>query len=139
MDIVVVYKANLESLQTVLGLLRKEGFNPTTLDDPGITAAFSGSAKANYLISIAVPTEEVRGATSLLREWEQSQTPRVKSMIAKLTGPFLGSLMIIGVLAVILLVTGILLETVALLFLAWLVVFVLLANAERIAQKLKKK
>lgn len=138
MDIVVVYKVNPESLQTVLGLLRKEGFNPTTLEDQSAPAALSGCGKVTYLISIAVPAEEAFGATSILRKWEQAQTPKVKSMIGKLAGPFLGSLMVIGVLAVILLVIGILLETAALLFLAWLVVFALLANVERIAQKLKK-
>jgi hypothetical protein len=48
-DIVVVYKANPESLQTVLGLLRKEGFNPTTLEGPSGAAAISGCGKATYL------------------------------------------------------------------------------------------
>lgn len=137
-DIVVVYKVNPESLQTVLGLLRKEGFNPTTLEDPSGAAALSGCGKVTYLISIAVPAEEVSGAASVLRKWEQAQVPKVKSMIEKLAGPFLCSVMVAGVLAVILLVLGILLETAALLFLGWLVVFALLANAERIVLKLKK-
>lgn len=139
MDIVVVYKVNHESLQTVLGFLQSEGFNPTTLEDPSSPASLSGCGRANYMISIAVPAEEAFGATSVLRNWELAQTPRVESMIGKLAGPFLGSVIIVGVLAVVLLAIGILLETAALLFLAWLVVFALLANVEKIAQKLKKK
>jgi uncharacterized membrane protein YphA (DoxX/SURF4 family) len=136
-DIVVVYKANPESLQMVLGLLRKEGFNPTTLEDPSAAAALSGCGKATYLFSVAVPREEVPGAASILRKWEQAQTPKVKSVIEKLAGPLLASVMVAGVLAVIFLFLGILWDTAALLFLVWLVVFVLLANAEKIARKLK--
>lgn len=137
MDIVVVYKANPESLQTVLGLLRKEGFNPATLEDPSTAAALSGCGKATYLISVAVPREEAAGAVSLLRKWEQAQMPKVKSVVEKLAGPFLCSVMIAAVLAVILLLLGILLEATALLFLVWIVLFVLLANAEKVARKLR--
>lgn len=88
--------------------------------------------------SVAVPAEEVSGATSVLRKWEQAQMPKVKSVIKKLAGPFLCSVMVAGVLTVILLVLGILLEAVALLFLTWIVVFALLANADIIVRKLKK-
>ncbi|MHC4680527.1 MAG: hypothetical protein ACYTEK_17720 [Planctomycetota bacterium] len=64
MDIVVVYEANPESLPAVLGLLRKEGFNPTTLENPSAAAALSGCGKASYLICVAVPSDEASGAKS---------------------------------------------------------------------------
>jgi Flp pilus assembly protein TadB len=137
-DVVVVYKTNPESLQMVLGLLRKEGFNPTTLEDPSSAAALSGCGKAAYLISVAVPRDEAPGAACVLRKWEQAQKPEVKSAIEKLAGPFLASLMVAGVLAVVLLFLGILLEVAALLFLVWVVTFALLANAEKISRKLKR-
>jgi len=110
-DIVVVCKANPEWLQTVLGLLRKEGFNPTTLEDLSGAVALSGCGKVTYPISVAVPAEEVSGATSVLRKWEQAQMP---------------------------IVLGILLEAVALLFLTWIVVFALLANAGTIMLETEK-
>lgn len=137
MDSVVVYKANPESLQTVLGLLRKEGFNPTTLENPSAGAALSGCGRATYLISVAVPREEVPGAASLLRKWDQAQIPKVKSVIEKLAGPFLCSAMVAAVPAVIFFFLGILLDAAALLFLIWIVLFALLANAEKIARMLK--
>ncbi|MHC4510171.1 MAG: hypothetical protein ACYTAO_14650 [Planctomycetota bacterium] len=75
MDIVVVYEANPESLPAVLGLLRKEGFNPTTLENPSAAAALSGCGKASYLICVAVPSDEASGAKSALRKWDQAQRP----------------------------------------------------------------
>ncbi|MHC4542106.1 MAG: hypothetical protein ACYS74_20360 [Planctomycetota bacterium] len=77
MDIVVVYEANPESLPAVLGLLRKEGFNPTTLENPSAAAALSGCGKASYLICVAVPSDEASGAKSALRKWDQAQRPKV--------------------------------------------------------------
>ncbi len=67
MNMVVVYKTNPESVQAVLGLLRKEGFNPTTLENPSTAAVLSGAGHATYLISITVPSEEAKGAKSVLR------------------------------------------------------------------------
>ena len=135
MDDVVVYKANEESLQVVLGLLRKEGFNPTTLEDPAMVP-YRG--RSSHVIHVAVPRDEVPGAMSVLRKWDEAQMSKVNSAIQKLAGPFLCSVMIAGVLAVILLFLGVLLEVAALLFLVWIVVFALLANAEKITQKLKR-
>jgi hypothetical protein len=45
MDSVVVYKANPESVQNVLGLLRKEGFNPATLENPSTPAILGGAGE----------------------------------------------------------------------------------------------
>jgi len=134
----VVYKANPESLQTVLGLLRKEGFNPTTLEDPSAAAALSGCGKVTYVISVAVPKDQAPGAERVLRNWDQAQLPKVRGLVGRLAGPFLASVMVAGVLAFILLLLGILSEAVALLFAVWAVIFALLANAERIVEKLKR-
>ncbi|HUV65782.1 MAG TPA: hypothetical protein VMW24_17935 [Sedimentisphaerales bacterium] len=134
----MVYKANPESLQTVLGLLRKEGFNPTTLEDPSAGAALSGCGKATYVISVAVPRDQAPGAKAVLRKWDQTQLPKVKGLVGKLAGPFLASVMVAGVLAFILLLLGILSDAAALLFAVWAVIFALLANAERIVEKLKR-
>ncbi|MHC4560872.1 MAG: hypothetical protein ACYS80_26620 [Planctomycetota bacterium] len=135
MDSVVVYKANEESLQAVLGLLRKEGFNPTTPEKPGSTV-YRG--RSTYLTSIMVPRDEAPGARSVLRKWDQARESEVKKMTGKLAGPFLCSIGIVAVLAVIFLFLGILSAIVALLFVIWLVLFALLANAEKITQKNKR-
>jgi hypothetical protein len=128
MNMVVVYKANPESVQTVLGLLRKEGFNPTTLENPSSAAVLSGAGKATYLISITVPREEAEGANSVLRKWEKAWQSEVKQTTGKLAGPLLFSAMVVAVLAIIFLFMGILWDNVALLFVIWLVVFALLAK-----------
>ncbi len=128
MDFVVIYKANPESLQTVLGILRKEGFNPTTLENPSSAAVLSGAGKATYLISITVPREEATGAKSVLSKWDDARQSEVKETTGKLAGAFLFSVMVVAVLAVIFLFMRILWDNVPLLFVIWLVVFALLAK-----------
>jgi len=125
MDNVIVYKTNPESLQTVLGLLRKEGFNPATLENPGLAPVRSGGT---YLISVTVPRDEATGAKSVLRKWDEAQQSEIETTTRKLAGPFLFSVMVVAVLAIIFLFMGILLENVPLLFVIWLIVFALLAN-----------
>ena len=122
---VVVYKANPESLQTVLGLLRKEGFHPATLENPGSAPVRSG---ATYLISVTVPREEVPGAKSVLRKWDDARQSDVKQTTGKLAGPLIFSVVVVAVLAIIFLFFGILLDTAPLLFVIWLVVFALMAK-----------
>jgi hypothetical protein len=125
MDMVVVYKANPESIQAVLVLLRKEGFNPATVENPGSTLVRSGGS---YLISITVPRDEVAGAKSVLSKWDEARQSEIKEATGKLAGPLLLSAMIIGVLTIIFLFLGILWDNVPLLFVIWLVVFALLAK-----------
>jgi len=128
MDMVVIYKANPESLQTVVGLLRKEGFHPATLENPSSAAVLSGAGKATYLISVTVPREESAGAKSVLRKWDEARQSEIKQTTGKLAGPLLFSVMVVAVLAVIFLFMGILLDAAPLLFVIWLVVFALLAK-----------
>jgi hypothetical protein len=125
MDSVVIYKANPESLQTVLGLLRKEGFNPATMENPGVAPVRTGGT---YLISITVPRDEAIGAKSVLRKWDQARQSEIEKTTRKLTGPLIFSVMVIIVLTIIFLFLGILLDAVPLLFVIWLVVFALLAK-----------
>jgi hypothetical protein len=131
-DTVVVYKANPESLQKILGLLRKEGFNPTTLDNRVSAADLHGAGRATYLISVAVPRDEAAGARSLLNRWDKARQTEVDAMERKLAGPFILSAMIVGALAVVLLALQVLGDAVALLAVAWIVLFAVLANVERI-------
>jgi hypothetical protein len=125
MEFVVVYKTNPESLQTVLGLLRKEGFNPATMENPGVAPVRTGGT---YLISITVPRDEAEGAKSVLRKWDQAHQTEVVQITRKLAGPFLFSVMVAVVSAIIFLFLGILGDNVPLLFVIWLVVFALLAK-----------
>ena len=125
MDSVVVYKVTPESLQTVLGILRKEGFNPATLENPGVAPVRTGGT---YLISITVPRDEVAGAKSILRKWDQTQQSEIEKATSKLAGPLIFSVMVIAVLTIIFLFLGILWNNVPLLFVIWLVVFALLAK-----------
>jgi len=125
MDNVVVYKANPESVQTVLGLLRKEGFNPVMLENPGLAPVRSGGT---YLISVTVPRDEAAGAKSVLRKWDEARQSEIDKTTSKLAGPLLLSVMVVIVLAIIFLFLGILWDNVPLLFVVWLVVFALLAK-----------
>jgi hypothetical protein len=125
MDNVIVYKANPESVQTVLGLLRKERFHPATLENPSSAPVRSG---ATYLISITVPRDEAAGAKSVLRKWDEGRQSEVKQTTGKLAGPLLFSVMVVTVLAIIFLFLGILLDAAPLLFVIWLVVFALMAK-----------
>ncbi len=138
MNSVVVYKANPETLQVVLGLLRKEGFNPTTLENPSSADVLSGAGKATYLISVTVPADEESAARSVLRKWDEERMSEVNEITVKLAGPFLLSVIIIAVLAFIFLLAGILADAAALLFVIWLVVFALAANINKIMQKIKR-
>jgi len=128
MDSVVVYKANPESVQNVLGLLRKEGFNPATLENPSTPAILGGAGEGTYLISITVPREEASGAKSVLSKWDATRQSQVEQATGKLAGPLIFSVMVVAVLAIIFLFMGILLDAAPLLFVIWLVVFALLAK-----------
>ena len=134
MDTVVVYKANPESLQVVLGLLRKEGFHPATLENPG-HVVYRGSAN---LVRIVVPKDEAPGAKSVLRKWDQARQSQINEMTSKLAGPFVCSAVIVVALAIVFLFFGILLDGAPLLFVIWIVVFAIMANGEKISRKLKR-
>ena len=125
MDMVIVYKANPESVQTVLGLLRKEGFNPATLENHGLAPVRSGGT---YLISVTEPRDEAAGAKSVLRKWDKTRQSEIEKTTKKLAGPLLFSVTVVAVLTIILLFLGILWDNVPLLFVIWLVVFALLAK-----------
>ncbi|HUT44852.1 MAG TPA: hypothetical protein VMX36_01155 [Sedimentisphaerales bacterium] len=100
MDMVVVYKANPESVQTVLGLLRKEGFNPATMENPSMPAILGGAEEGTYLISITVPREDAAGAKSVLSKWDEARQSEVQQTTGKLAGPLLFSAMVVAVLAI---------------------------------------
>jgi len=125
MDFVVVYKANPESLQTVLGLLRKEGFNPATMENPGVAPVRTGGT---YLISITVPRDEAEGAKSVLRKWDETHQTEVVQITQKLAGPLLLSVIVAVVSVIIFLFLGILWDYVPLLFVIWLVAFAVFAK-----------
>ena len=125
MDNVIVYKTNPGSLQLVLRLLRKEGFNPSTLEDPALAPVRTGGT---YLISITVPRDEAEGAKSVLRKWDQARQVEIEKTTSKLAGPLIFSAMVIVLLVIIFLFLGILWDNVPLLFVIWLVIFALLAK-----------
>jgi len=144
MDTVVVYQANLDSVQPVLQLLRQEGFNPTTLEDPNPSMPhYLGRAypcvRNSCLISIAVPREEAPGATAILRKWDESRQTSVKEITGKLSRSLAYSTVFVAVLAMIFFLFGFLFDGAPLLFLVWLVLFVLLANTEYIMDRLKRR
>ncbi|OHB75631.1 MAG: hypothetical protein A2Z25_13975 [Planctomycetes bacterium RBG_16_55_9] len=136
MDNVVVYKANSESLELVIGILREEGFHPTTLEDPAIVPYRGGF---RHLVHVAVPRDQARGAASVLRKWDEARQMDVKKTTQALAGPFLFATMVTIGLTLLFFLFGILAETVALLFVIWLVVFAVVANAERITQRIRQQ
>lgn len=91
MDNLVVYKANIESLDTVLGLLRKEGFSPTTLENPAIVP-YRGASY--HVVHVAVPRDQAPGAASVLRRWDEAQQSAIKEKTQVLAGPLLFSTMV---------------------------------------------
>jgi hypothetical protein len=135
MDRIVVYKANTESLEIVLGLLRKEGFNPTTLEDPAIVPYRGGN---RHIVHVVVPRDEAPGAASVLQKWDETRQADIKEKTQALAGPLIFATMVTIGLAFVFLFFGILLETAALLFVLWLVIFVLAANADRLQRRLRK-
>ena len=137
MDTVVVYKANVDSVQRVLSLLRREGFHPAALENPDpVTTHYS---RATYLISIAVPREEAPGATSVLRRWEESRQTYVREVTGKLYRSLAYSTAATAILALIFLLFDFLSDGAPLLFVVWLVIFGLLANSQHIINKFKRR
>lgn len=132
MNAVVIYKANPESLQSVLGLLRK---NPTTLENRVSATDLHGAGRARHLVSVAVPRNEAAGAVSVLRRWDKVRQSEIDELTGKLAGPFIFSVFVVGSLAIVLLLFVILLDAVALLPVAWIVVFALAANAGKLKLK----
>lgn len=137
MDTVVIYKANVDSVQKVLQLLRKEGFHPAALENPDpVTTHYS---RATYLISIAVPREEAPGATSVLRRWEESRQTHVREVTGKLYRSLWYSTVIVVILALVFYLVGFLSDGAPLLFVVWLVLFGLLANSQHVINKFKRR
>ena len=135
MEAVVIYKANIDSVQRILQLLRKEGFHPAALENPDpVTTHYS---RATYLISIAVPPEEAPGATSVLRKWEESRQTYVREVTSKLYRSLAYATAATVIFALIFLLFDFLSDGAPLLFVFWLVVFALLANLETIRRKLR--
>ncbi len=120
----------------MLKLLRKDGFNPTTLEDPAIVP-YRGAS--HHVVHVVVPREQAPGAASVLRKWDEAQQLDVKKKTDTLAGPLIFSTMVTIGLAIVFLFFGILLEAVALLFVLWLVVFALAANAEKITKIVKRR
>lgn len=137
MDTVVIYKANVDSVQKVLLLLRKEGFHPAALEDPGpITTHYS---RASYIVSIAVPREEAPGAASALRKWEESRQTYVREVTGKLYRSLAWSVGVTAILALVFFMFDFLSDGAPLLFVIWLVLFGLLANSQHIINKFKRR
>ncbi len=131
MDMVVIYKANPDSVQQVLGYLRKEGFNPDVFENPS-PISFHWAVRRTQRISIAVPREEAPGAVSVLRKWEEVNETEVRELTKSLSIPFLYATIITAVFALVLMFLGVLSDAGALLFLAWIVLFAVIANADKL-------
>ncbi|UCG49670.1 MAG: hypothetical protein JSU94_07785 [Phycisphaerales bacterium] len=132
-DMVVVYKANRESLPEVIRLLRREGFSPITLENPSPTVIYASGYK--YLISIAVPRDQVPGAKSVLRRWDEARRPEVKKLTSGLSSQFFKSLLLLVPFVVVFWCFGILADFASALAVIWIVLFVLIANAQWIKDR----
>jgi hypothetical protein len=134
-DLVVVYKANPDLVSQVMRLLRENGFNPFALENPSSIALHA--SKGTYVIHIAVPREEVRGARSVLRKWEESLGPGVEKLTKKLGTQLFFSVLVVILISIIFYLSGIFSEyAVPLLFFIWLISFAVIANAGKILKKL---
>ena len=136
MELVVVYKANPDSVSQVMRLLRENGFNPVVLENPASTTLYV--SKGTYAIHISVPRDEVRGAKSVLRKWEESLRPGIDNLTKKLGTQLFYSVLVVILIATIFYLSGIFSEdTIPLLLLIWFVSFAIIANAEKIWKKLQ--
>ena len=134
MDLVVVYKANPDSVSRVMCLLRENGFNPVAMEDPDSKNIYV--SKSTYWIHISVPRDEVRGAKSVLRKWEESLGPGVEKLTKKLGTQLFYSVLVVILIAIIFYLSGIFSEyVVPLLFFIWLISFAIIANAGKILKK----
>ena len=79
-----------------------------------------------------------RGRLLVSGRRDEAKESAIKEKTQTLAGPLLFSTMVTIGLALIFFLFGILLETVALLFVMWLVVFALAANAEKITKIVKR-
>lgn len=131
MDTVVIYKANPDSVQQVLGHLRKEGFNPVVFENSNPIYDY-WPLRHTHRIEILVPREEAAGAASILCKWEQANESEVEKLTSSLTTPFLYATIITAVLGLVFAFVGVLSNVAWLLVLVWIVLFALVANIHRL-------
>ena len=136
-DMVVVYRASRESVSEVIGVLRREGFSPVTLENPSPMVIYASGYK--YLVGIAVPRDEVRGAASVLRRWDEARRPEVEKLSRGLASQFFGSISFVVVLGLVLWFFGAPAQVAPLLFLVWLVIFAVAVNFQPIKEKLRAR
>ncbi len=99
-----VYRARPEAVPNILGLLKKEGLNPVTLDAPDSVQRFISGF--NYLVRIAVPQDEIIRARSALTEWEKSIKPKVDKISHQLSVRVSYALFGLGIIYGVLLLLG---------------------------------
>lgn len=134
MNLRVIYKARPQAVSRVVGLLRKEGFNPTVLDHPDATYTYA--SKWTNLVRIAVPPTEVEGARSVLAAWENSIRPSVDSLANSLFVQLVYSLLITLVIGAILFALDYpARKFLPWLFLVWILILIVVANLPRIFKK----
>ena|GEM_PF-1521382 len=133
MDMVVVYKANRESVAEVIRLLRREGFTPITLENPSPTVIYASGYR--YLISIAVPKDQVPGAKSVLRRWDETRRPEVEKLTGGLSSQFIKSLLLLVPFVIVFWFFGILADFASALAVIWIALFALIANGQWIKAK----
>ena len=110
--LVVVYRALQESVEPVLEVLRKEGFNPVALENPDSDALFVPNnprylRAVRHVAHIAVPSDEARGAALVLRKWDKAREAEVHKIAKGLWGrvllsfllalPITGGLSLLGI------------------------------------------
>ena len=134
MDLRVIYKARLESVSRIVGLLEKEGFSPTVLDHPDATYAYA--SRFTNLIRIAVPPTGVPGARSLLARWEKTTQPSVNRLARTFLTQLIYSILATALFGAILFALGYHPRTfLPWLFLAWIPIFAVTANLHKILKK----
>jgi len=127
----VVYRVSPEGLGQLMLLLRKAGFNPTTLDDPGSVSIYASGR--SYLIRVAVPAEEAEDARYVLAEWEKYCKPKVESLSRQVRRQALAAFLpTVAVAAMLLLADRWRAEFLGILGGVWFLSFLIIANIGRI-------
>ncbi len=134
-NLVVVYEAQQESVDRVLEVLRKEGFNPVALENPDCDGLFVPNNPryirgVRHLAHIAVPRDQARSAGSVLRRWDQAREAEVEKLTKNLWGRVFFSFLLAAAITGVFFLLGVCSENIVFVLLGvWLGVVLLVSYA----------
>lgn len=133
MNMVTVYKTTPDHVAVIINLLKRNGLNPVSLDNPDPTLLYA--SKGTVRVRIAVPKDQAGQARKVLTDWERSAKTSVGAITQSLRMQFLLSILITAFFAGIFILTKTIEDLFVHLLFIWFVSFVLIANLDRIRNR----